>query len=69
MYPTCPIPGLCTLNEHATKSLKAQAEMKPEYVLSRDIKTKIVGRSRIRSGRMSALVHVKQQKMTEKTMG
>lgn len=43
--------------------------MTPEYVLGRDIKTKIVGRSRIRSGRMSALAHVKQQKMTEKTKG
>lgn len=43
--------------------------MRQEDVLGRDIKTKIVGRSPIRSGRVSALAHVKKQKMTEKTKG
>lgn len=30
MNPKSQIPGLCTLNEHTTKSLKAGAEMKWE---------------------------------------
>lgn len=36
--PKSQIPGLPTLNEHTTKSLKAWAKMKREDVLSRDIK-------------------------------
>lgn len=70
MNPNSQIPGLYTLNEHPTKPLKAREEMKQEDVLSRhQTQTKIVGKSWTRSGRMSALAHVKNQKMTEKTKG